>query len=76
MAGEILRAKELIRANVCSAVDTVFPKGVFITYILFSVAALMSTLSTPTPALPISFRFVALLIISFVTLDAERIINP
>ena len=46
-------------AIVCSAVDTVFPPGVFITKIPLSVAADKLILSTPVPALPIYFKFYA-----------------
>ena len=42
----------------CSAVEIVFPPGVFITMMPRFVAASTSTLSTPTPARPITFSFV------------------
>ena len=44
------RARASIKAMVCSAVETVFPPGVFITTIPRRVAAATSMLSTPTPA--------------------------
>ena len=43
-----------IRASVCSATDTALPPGVFITSTPAAVAAGSSTLSTPTPARPIT----------------------
>ena len=48
----ILRASESSSENVCSAVEMVFPPGVFMTTMPRSVAAATSTLSTPTPARP------------------------
>lgn len=41
------------------AVDTVLPPGVFITSTPLRVASATSMLSIPTPALPITFMFVA-----------------
>ena len=52
-------ARDIIMAHVCSAADSVLAAGVFITRIPFSVAAGTSTLSTPTPARPTTFRFLA-----------------
>ena len=46
------------------------------TTMLFLVAESRSTLSTPTPGLPITFRFLALLIILSVTVTADLITNP
>ena len=46
----ICRASEVIKAIVCSAAETVFPPGVFITTMPLRVAAATSMLSTPTPA--------------------------
>ncbi len=50
------RARANIIAMACSAVVIELPKGVFITTIPAAVAAGMSTLSTPMPARPITFR--------------------
>ena len=44
-------------AKLNSAVVTVFPPGVFITTVPWSVAAWISTLSTPTPARPTTRNF-------------------
>ena len=52
---------------VCSAVDIVFPAGAFITMMPFLEAALTSTLSRPTPALPITLSLSAFEMISEVT---------
>ena len=46
-------------AMACSAVVIELPNGVFITMMPLAVAAGMSTLSTPMPARPITFRFLA-----------------
>ena len=67
---------ERIKPIVCSATEIVFPPGTFATTIPFCVAACLSTLSTPVPALPINFNFCAAAIISAVTLTSERIIRP
>ena len=56
---EIFLAKDSIIPIVCSAADTVFISGVFITIIPFLVAAEISILSTPTPARPITCNFTA-----------------
>jgi len=53
-AGAIRRASASISAKLCSATLTAFPPGVFMTTIPFWVAAGRSTLSTPTPARPIT----------------------
>ena len=52
----MLRANEKSIAIACSAVVVVEPPGEFITRTPRSVAASMSTLSTPTPARPTTFR--------------------
>ena len=64
-------------AMACSAVVMELPKGVFITMMPWAVAAGMSTLSTPMPARPMTFRrpFEAAMIFS-VTFVAERIARP
>ena len=49
---------------VCSAAAIVFPPGELTTRTPFCVAALTSTLSTPTPALPIILSLLEELIIS------------
>ena len=50
------RARASISATVCSATLTALPPGVFITSTPRLVAATMSTLSTPIPALPITCK--------------------
>ena len=60
----------------CSAVVMELPNGVFITMMPLAVAAGMSTLSTPMPARPITFRFLAFSRILGVTLVAERMARP
>ena len=52
----IWRASANIIAMACSAVVIELPNGVFITITPRAVAAGMSTLSTPMPARPITFR--------------------
>ncbi len=52
------------------------PKGVFITQMPRAVAALTSMLSTPMPARPMTFRFLAAARTSGVTLLAERKARP
>ena len=52
----MFRAIETISEKACSAVEIVFPPGVFITMMPRLVAASTSTLSTPTPARPITFN--------------------
>jgi hypothetical protein len=52
------------------------PNGVFMTTIPRAVAAGMSTLSTPMPARPITFRLAAASSRSSVTLVAERMARP
>ncbi len=53
-----------------------FPNGVFITITPLAVAAGMSTLSTPMPARPITFRRFAFSKTLGVTLVAERMAKP
>ena len=53
----IARVPHNMWVKVSSAVAMVFPPGVFITMIPFSVAASILILSTPTPARPITLRF-------------------
>ena len=72
----IFLARDIIKAIVCSAVVIELPYGVFITIVPFAVAASISTLSTPIPALPITFKFEAFLSISLVTLVLDLIAKP
>ena len=58
-ASGIWRASASISEIACSAVVIELPNGVFITMMPRAVAAGMSTLSTPMPARPITFRFLA-----------------
>ena len=70
------RASANISAMACSAVVIELPNGVFITTTPRAVAAGMSTLSTPIPARPTTFRLVAASSMSVVTLVDERIASP
>ncbi|CAA9340896.1 MAG: hypothetical protein AVDCRST_MAG90-1940 [uncultured Microvirga sp.] len=72
----IWRASANIIATACSAVVIELPKGVFMTITPRAVAAGMSTLSTPIPARPITFRPFACPSILAVTLVAERMAKP
>src|SRR5690348_14130565 len=72
----IWRASASIKVIACSAVVIELPKGVFITMMPFCVAAGISTLSTPMPARPMTFRFLAFSRTFGVTLVAERIARP
>ena len=63
-------------AIACSAVVMLFPNGVFMTTMPAADAAGMSTLSTPMPARPITFRFGAAAITSAVAFVAERTAKP
>src|SRR6478752_5870930 len=72
LACGIARAIPNISAMVCSATETALPPGVFITSTPAAVAAGRSTLSTPTPARPITFSFGAFARTSGVTLTALR----
>ncbi len=74
-AGAMLRESESIRLIACSAVEIVLPPGVFITMIPFFVAAATSTLSRPTPALPIILSLSAHAIRSAVAFVSLRIIS-
>ena len=68
----INRASESISPSVCSATAIAFAPGVFITTIPLGVAASESTLSTPTPARPITRnRCVASMSFAFTSV-AER----
>ena len=69
----MLRASATSSPIVCSAAETTFDSGAFATTIPRRVAASTSTLSTPTPARPITFRFVGGAIRSAVSFVAERI---
>ncbi|MBA7653608.1 hypothetical protein ES703_61464 [subsurface metagenome] len=60
---------------VCSAAEMVFPPGVFITIIPLLVAEVMSILSRPVPALPITLRREAAPITSPVTLVSDLTIK-
>ena len=70
------RASASISEMACSAVVMELPKGVFITMMPAAVAAGISTLSTPMPARPITFRFLAAFSTSAVSLVAERMAMP
>ncbi len=72
----MLRARARSRAIVCSAAVTTFDWGALATTMPRWVAASTSTLSTPTPALPITRMLVALAISSAVIFVAERIRMP
>ena len=75
-ADGICRASANISAIACSAVVIELPNGVFITMTPRAVAAGMSTLSTPMPARPTTFSFVARSSSLAVTLVAERMARP
>ena len=60
----------------CSAAEMTVDSGALATMIPRRVAASTSTLSTPTPARPITFRRSALSISSFVSFVAERTTMP
>ena len=72
----MLRASASSSAIVCSAAVTTLDCGALATTIPRLVAASTSTLSTPTPARPITRRFVAWPISSAVIFVAERIRMP
>ena len=72
----ICRASANISAIACSAVVIELPNGVFITITPRAVAAGMSTLSTPMPARPTTFSFVARSSSLAVTLVLERMASP
>ena len=69
----MLRASATSNPIVCSAAETTVDSGAFATTMPCRVAASTSTLSTPTPARPITFRLVACSISSAVSFVAERI---
>ena len=71
-----LRARASISAKACSAAAIVLPVGEFTTAIPWRVAASRSMLSTPTPARPITWRFLPASIISAVTCVSERTTSP
>ena len=71
-AWDMFLERESISDIVCSAVDIVFPPGVFMTIMPRLEAAARSTLSRPTPALPITFNLSAASMTSFVTLVLLR----
>ncbi len=66
-AAGTLRHRAKIKAMVCSAALAVFPSGELRTKIPASVAAAISMLSTPTPALQTAFNFLPRSITSAVT---------
>ena len=76
LAAGIWRASAIISEMACSAVVMELPKGVFITTTPRAVAAATSTLSTPMPARPTTFRPLAAARISAVTLVDERMARP
>ena len=61
---------------VCSAVEMVLPAGTFMTMMPRLVAASASTLSSPTPARPITLSRSALAMTSAVTFVALRTTRP
>ena len=71
-----LRASASSSATACSAAETTVDSGAFATTMPWRVAAGTSTLSTPTPARPITFRLVACSISSAVSFVAERMTMP
>ena len=76
LASGIWRARANIIAMACSAVVMALPKGVFITTTPRAVAVVTSTLSTPMPARPTTFRRGAASSNSRVTLVALRTARP
>ncbi len=72
----MLRASASSIAIVCSAAVTTLDCGAFATTMPRAVAAGTSTLSTPTPARPMTRRFVAFAISSGVIFVAERMRMP
>ena len=75
-ANGVLLSTDIIKANACSAVAFAFPPGVFITIMFFSLAVGTSILSTPAPALPMTFKFFAASIIFLVTFVADLTTIP
>ena len=72
----ILRASANIRPMASSAAAAALPCGVLMTRMPFSVAALTSMLSTPTPARPMILRLPGLASVSALILLAERTPTP
>ena len=68
----MLRASATINPIVCSAADTIVDSGAFATTIPRRVAASTSTLSTPTPARPMTFSRVPRSMTSRVSFVADR----
>ena len=68
----MFRARASSNPIVCSAAETTFAPGAFATTIPFRVAASTSTLSTPTPARPITRSRVPFSIRSALSFVAER----
>ena len=71
-----LRASASSSASVCSAAVTTLDSGALATTMPAFVAAGTSTLSTPTPARPMTFRRSARAMRSAVSLVAERMRMP
>jgi len=72
LAAGICRARESMRPMACSATEMALPPGVFMTRTPAAVAASRSTLSTPTPARPMTRSLGALERTSELTLTALR----
>ena len=72
----MLREMAMSKLNACSAVEIVFPAGVFITTMPAFVAASVSTLSTPTPARPTHLSFLAAAMTFAFTFVCERTTSP
>ena len=68
-AAGIMRESDSIKATVCSAALAVLPSGELMTSTPHSVAIGTSMLSTPTPARPITFRFLPARMTSAVTFE-------
>ena len=66
----------MIIAQVCSVAATVFAVGALTTIIPLAVAVLISMLSTPTPARPITFNFLPALMTASVTWVMDRVTKP
>ena len=76
LAAGMSRASAIISAMACSAVVIELPIGRVHDDDAAAVAAGMSTLSTPMPARPTTFSFLAAFSTSAVTLVAERMARP
>ena len=72
-AGTIFLALAKIKAIANSAAEVIFEVGAFTTITPFSDATFTSTLSNPTPALAMTFKFLAWLKASASSFVAERI---